>query len=266
MSANSPIGIFDSGVGGLSVAREIRNILPSEDILYFADSAYCPYGTRPPEEILARSATISRFLLGKCVKILVVACNSASIAGLDKLRAFIEIPIVGMEPAVKPAAGATRNGRIGVLATGVTLNGDRFSTLLSKFASGIDVFTQPCPGLVELIEAGKMSGPEVEEMLNRYLLPLLDRDVDTIVLGCTHYPFLRQAILEKAGPGINIIDTGEAVARQVHRVLRDNTILNVSRNPGSETFFTSGEPEMVGKVMARLLNKRCVNIQRIVLA
>ncbi len=263
MSANSPIGIFDSGVGGLSVVREIRNILPSEDILYFADSAYCPYGTRPPEEILARSATISRFLLGKGAKILVVACNTASVAGLDKLRDFFEIPIVGMEPAVKPAASATRNGRIGVLATGVTLNGNRFGILLSKFASCIDVYTQPCPGLVELVEAGKMNGFEAEKMLNRYLLPLLNRDVDTIVLGCTHYPFLRQAILEKAGPGINIIDTGEAVARQVHRVLRDNNVLNVNRSPGSETFFTSGEPEMVGKVMARLMGREEIHIEKV---
>ena len=263
MSARNPIAIFDSGVGGLSVAREIRRLLPYEDILYFADSAYCPYGTRPPEEILFRSATICRFLVGQGAKILVVACNTASVAGLDRLRDFFEIPIVGMEPAVKPAAAATRNGRIGVLATGVTLNGDRFGILLSKFASGIDVYTQPCPGLVELVEAGKMNGPEIEEMLNTYLLPLLDHGVDTVVLGCTHYPFLRQVIQEKAGPGINIIDTGEAVARQVHRVLRDNNILNVNRSLGSETFFTSGEPEMVGKVMARLMGREKIHIEKV---
>lgn len=262
MSTSSPIGIFDSGVGGLSVAREIRSILPSEDMLYFADSAYCPYGAKSPQEILARSKKISNFLLGKGAKILVVACNSASVAGLDKLREFVEIPIVGMEPAVKPAAAATRNGKVGVLATGVTLNGDRFSTLLSKFASGIDVYTQPCPGLVELVEAGKMGGPEAEEMLNRYLLPLLDRGVDTIVLGCTHYPFLRRAILEKAGPGLHIIDTGEAVARQVHRVLRDNNLQNSGAAPGSEAFYTSGHPELVGSVMARLLNKGYIHIEK----
>ncbi|KJS15423.1 MAG: glutamate racemase [Peptococcaceae bacterium BRH_c4b] len=265
MSARNPIAIFDSGVGGLSVAREIRRLLPYEDILYFADSAYCPYGTKPPEEILSRSATICRFLVGQGAKILVVACNTASVAGLDRLRDFFKIPIVGMEPAVKPAAAATRNGRIGVLATGVTLNGDRFGILLSKFASGIDVYTQPCPGLVELVEAGKMNGPEIEEMLNTYLLPLLDHGVDTVVLGCTHYPFLRQVIQEKAGPGINIIDTGEAVARQVHRVLRENNLLNDSVIPGKEIFFTSGDPELVGRIIARILGKGEINIEKVVL-
>jgi glutamate racemase len=253
-------------VGGLSVALEIRRLLPSEDILYFADSAYCPYGTKSPEEILARSALICRFLIEQGAKILVVACNTASVAGLDKLREFFEIPIVGMEPAVKPAAEATKNGRVGVLATGVTINGDRFSTLLKKFAGGIEVYTQPCPGLVELVEAGVMDSPEAGALLNKYLLPLLEQGVDTVVLGCTHYPFLRQAIREKAGSGINIIDTGEAVARQVHRVLGDNELLSNSCRSGRETFYTSGDQDVVGRITAKLLHKEAVNLTSVNLA
>lgn len=263
LSANKPIGIFDSGVGGLSVAREIRRLLPAEDLLYFADSAYCPYGTKKPEDIFARSVSVSRFLIHNGAKMLVVACNTASVAGLDRLREIFDVPIVGMEPAVKPAAEATRNACVGVLATGVTLTGDRFSTLLKKFASDINVVTQPCPGLVELVESGKLNGPETEELLNKYLHPLLSQGVDTVVLGCTHYPFLRKAIQEKSGAGITIIDTGEAVARQVVRVLSANGLLRKNERPGRCSFFTSGDPRAVGSVIKRLLNETDIVVDEI---
>lgn len=263
MTNNKPVGVFDSGVGGLSVAREIRRLLPAEDLLYFADSAHCPYGTKTPDQIVARSVSICRFLLQKGSKILVVACNTASIAGLDRLRKHFNVPIVGMEPAVKPATEATRNGIIGVLATGVTLSGDRFSSLLERFGNGAHVITQPCPGLVELVEAGKLEGPELDKLLDKYLKPLLEKGVDTVVLGCTHYPFLRRAVQEIAGPGICVIDTGEAVARQVQRVLSSHGLLDDPAHPGTETFFTSSDPETVGKVISRLWNRPGIIISKI---
>lgn len=263
MSVSKPIGIFDSGVGGLSVAGEIKRLLPGENMLYFADSAYCPYGTKKPEEIFARSVSISRFLIQQGAKMLVVACNTASVAGLDRLRETFAVPIVGMEPAVKPAAEATGNACVGVLATGVTLNGDRFSTLLQRFASHVKVVTQPCPGLVELVESGDLSGPRADQLLDKYLRPLLSQGVDTVVLGCTHYPFLRKAIQEKTGPEITIIDTGEAVARQVARVLSASGLLCPKERPGKCSFFTSGDPRAVGGVISKLLNEDGIIVDKI---
>lgn len=263
MVKKKPIGVFDSGVGGISVAREIRRLLPAEDMLYFADSAYCPYGTKTPVQILTRSVSICRFLLQKGAKILVVACNTASIAGLDQLRQYFEVPIVGMEPAVKPATEATKNGIVGVLATGVTLTGDRFSSLLERFGNGAHVITQPCPGLVELVEEGKLEGPELDRLLDKYLTPLLQKGADTVVLGCTHYPFLRKAVQEKAGPGVRIIDTGEAVARQVQRVLSSSGLLNEACHRGEEAFFTSGNTKAVKEVISRLWNKAVISVDKV---
>lgn len=252
MSDPRPIGVFDSGVGGLSVMREIRRLLPREDIIYYADSAYCPYGVRPPDEIAARSVKICQFLLGLGAKALVVACNTASVAGLDLYRQTFNVPIVGMEPAVKPATAATRNGRVGVLATGVTLSGERFSSLLERFQNGADVYSQPCPGLVELVEKGNCDGPEAAGALKKYLAPLLEKDVDTIVLGCTHYPFLKSLVRYLVGPDINIIDTGEAVARQVKRVLSQLAMEGPADKKGKEAFYTSGDPGRVGAVIKKL--------------
>ncbi|MFZ5647330.1 MAG: glutamate racemase [Bacillota bacterium] len=252
MPDNRPIGVFDSGVGGLSVLKEVRKILPSEDIIYFADSAYCPYGLKPPEEIIARSFKICDFLLSEGSKMLVVACNTASVAGLDQYRNRYDVPIVGMEPAVKPATAATRNGKVGVLATGVTLAGERFSSLLERYQNGSEVFSQPCPGLVELVESGMHESPEAAHMLKRFISPLLDRGVDTIVLGCTHYPFLKEMVGSIAGPGITVIDTGEAVARQVNRVIRQHGIENTGDKAGAEVFHTSGSASEVKAVIKKL--------------
>lgn len=256
MTRHRPIGIFDSGVGGLSVTGEIRRLLPAEDIIYFADSAYCPYGTRTPGEINARSTAICRFLLAQGAKIIVVACNTASIAGLDLLRQQFTVPIVGMEPAIKPASLATRNGKIGVLATGVTINGDRFHSLLEKYSNGVTVYTQPCPGLVEAVESGQADAPATRLLLQQYLTPMLNAGVDTIVLGCTHYPFLRKAVQEICGPGVRLIDTGQAVARQVQRVLQQHNLQRTPGVTGGELFFTSGDPEATGRVISTLWGKQ----------
>ncbi|MFZ5649325.1 MAG: glutamate racemase [Bacillota bacterium] len=246
------IGVFDSGVGGLSVLNEIRKLLPREDIIYYADSAHCPYGIKSPEEIIARSFKICDFLLSRGSKMLVVACNTASVAGLDVFRHRYDVPIVGMEPAVKPATSATRNGKVGVLATGVTLAGDRFSSLLERYQNGSEIFSQPCPGLVELVECGMHESTEAVEMLKRFVTPLIDRGVDTIVLGCTHYPFLKELVRSIAGPDISIIDTGEAVARQVCRVMGRHGIENSGEKAGSEVFHTSGPIDEVGPVIKKL--------------
>lgn len=253
MSDSAAIGVFDSGVGGLSILKEIRRILPGEDLLYLADSAHCPYGTKPVPEIRARSLEVAAFLVESGVKAVVVACNSASVAGLDQVReAYPQIPIVGVEPALKPAHNQTRNGRIGVLATSLTLKGDRFSLLVEKYGADVQVFTQPAPGLVELVENGELDTPEAEKLLRLYLAPLLKEQVDTLVLGCTHYPFLRETIQKICGPSVTVIDTGLAVAKQTLRVLEQNRILNPKTSGGKEAFYTSGDPVAVQKVIVKL--------------
>lgn len=247
-----PIGVFDSGVGGLSVLQNIRRLLPAEDLLYVADSRYCPYGGRSDREIQERAARITGFLIEQGAKAIVVACNTASIAALDLLRASFDVPIVGMEPAVKPAAAATRSGIVGVMATGVTLAGRRFASLAERFARDVELITQPCPGLVEQVEAGEIDGERTEMLLRRYLEPLLDQGVDTIVLGCTHYPFLRGTITRIVGPDVTLIDTGAAVARQTVRVLQERSLLASDFKPGAERFFTTGEINHVEPTVRKL--------------
>ena len=266
MTNPKPIGVFDSGVGGLSVLKEIRKLAGAENLIYFADSAYCPYGFKAPEEIRNRIIKITRFMLELKAKMIVAACNTASIAGLDFLRKLFDVPIVGMEPAIKPAAGLTQNGKVGVLATGVTIAGERFNSLLDRYANGVKVFKVACPGLVEQVEHGLINEPKTKAMLEEFLKPLLEAGVDTIVLGCTHYPFLRQQVEAIAGPSVQVIDTGSAVARRVTQVLSEKNLQNdgFSHN-GRDVFYTSGEPEHVGKVIAKLWGKNSIKIEKIML-
>lgn len=253
MSVSDAIGVFDSGVGGLSILKEIRRILPGEDLLYLADSAHCPYGTKPIPQIRARSLAVTAFLVKSGVKAVVVACNSASVAGLDQVRgAYPQIPIVGVEPGIKPAHDLTRNGKIGVLATNLTLKGDRFSVLVERFGANVEVYTQPAPGLVELVENGQLDTAEAEQLLHQYLNPLLKKPIDTLVLGCTHYPFLMETIKKICGQGVTVIDTGLAVAKQTVRVLEQYRALNPRNAGGQEVFYTSGDPAAVGKVITKL--------------
>lgn len=253
MSGDRPIGIFDSGVGGLSVAREIRRRLRSERIVYFADTAHCPYGGRPLEEIRSLSVAAGAALVRNGAKIIVVACNTASGAALETLRARLDVPIVGLEPAVKPAAEATRTGRIGVMATAATLRTERFDRLTHEFASDVDVIAQACPGLVELVEEGRLAGDEVDRALEPLLEPLRDAHVDAVVLGCTHYPFLREAIARGLGPEVRIIDSGAAVAKQVETVLRAEGLLRAQgADPGRLRLLTTGDPREVARVAEHL--------------
>ena len=250
MTSDAPLGIFDSGLGGLSVAREIRNELPAEQLLYVADTAYCPYGDRPPELIRERTLAIGRFLADRGAKLLVVACNSASGAALEALRATLTIPIVGMEPALKPAALASRTRRVGVLATAATLAAERFDRLMHAHAADVELVTQPCPGLVELVEQGETGGEAVGAALAPVLAPLRRAEVDIVVLGCTHYPFLRDAIREELGPGVQVIDSGAAVARQTGRILRERGL--EAAGQGGIHIFTTGDPTAVRSPACRL--------------
>lgn len=239
---SAPIGVFDSGVGGLSVLHEIRRVLPAEDLDYIADSGHVPYGNKPPAFILERSRRLAKFLIDRGSKALVIACNTATASAAATLRLELpHIPILAMEPAVKPAVAATKSNVVGVLATVGTLKSAQFAALLDKFAQEVTVVTQGCPGLVECVESGQLNSPETRTLVASYVRPLLNRGADTIVLGCTHYPFLRAAIQAAAGPDVSIIDTGRAVARHLQTRLQGSGLLNPSAPPGHETFYTTAD-------------------------
>jgi glutamate racemase len=251
MSRQAPIGIFDSGLGGLSVAVEVRGLLPLEDIVYIADSAHCPYGGRPLEEIQARSIAVTGALVERGAKLVVAACNTASGAAIEALRATFSVPIVGLEPAVKPAAATSRAGRIAVLATPATLMTARFNRLVDNHGSGVEVIKVECPGFVELVESGQLGGDAAMSSVERILEPVIGRGVDRVVLGCTHYPFLREVIGEVLGPDVQILDSGAAVARQVRRVLSQTELLS-DDGSGSFRLLTTGDPDVVSPIVARL--------------
>ena len=245
------VGVFDSGWGGLSVLREIRRRLPAERLAYVADSAHVPYGPKAPEFIRERAFHIASFLAGLPVKALVVACNTATAAALADLREHFAFPIVGMEPAVKPAVAATRSRVVGVLATTGTLESARFAALLERYAGDVEVLTQPCPGLVEQVESGDLDGPTTRSLLHRYVRPLVDAGADTLILGCTHYPFLRAAIERAAGPAVSLVDTGEAVARRLESVLTERAML-ADRASGDVRFWSSDAAHAAPAALAHL--------------
>lgn len=253
MTNNRPIGIFDSGVGGLSVWREIARQLPHEDTLYFADQVHIPYGPRTLAQIRSFSEAITRFLIDAGSKLIVVACNTASAAALKHLRAtFSEVPIVGMEPAVKPAARQTRTGVVGVMATPATFQGELFASVVERFANGVRLINQVCPGLVEQIEAGQLRTPETVDMLDRFLAPIRSGGADTIVLACTHYPFVIEAIRALA-PGIDVIDPAPAIARQVNRVLSERGESAAADRIGRHRFMTSDDRAAFQTVLRQLV-------------
>lgn len=243
------IGILDSGVGGLSVLREIHRLLPAASLHYVGDSAWCPYGTKDSETIQRRVFEIADYLLGADAEILVIACNSATIQAVGALRAGYPIPVVGMEPGVKPAAGRTRTGVIGVLATEASLAGEKFHQLVSAHANGVRVITRPCPRFVELVEAGELDGPEVEQAVDGAVAPLLEAGADTFVLGCTHYPFLRPAIERRLPEGTAVIDTGPAVAKRVQSLMSDSA----SEGTGSILIETTGEIGQLERLLPVLI-------------
>ena len=239
------IGILYSGVGGLSLLREIRKLLPSVDIEYIADSAWCPYGDKSYEEIRSRVFTITDKLIALGCNIVVIACNSATIAAVEALRASYPIPFVGMEPAIKPAAKITKTGVVGILATEASIAGERFVDLVSRHAGSLRVITQPCPKFVTLVEQGITEGEDVMKAIELYTSEMLEKNVDTIVLGCTHYPFLKDCIQKHVGDTVSLIDTGEAVALRIKDLLSEsvNERLNKPFIKGNTTVHTSSDRE-----------------------
>lgn len=251
-AASDRIAVFDSGVGGLSVLAHIHRLLPHESLIYVADTAYMPYGCKPPEQVLARCLAVADFFDKQQVKALVVACNTATAVAIEALRMHSSTPVIGMEPAIKPAALASRTGVIGVLATTATLGSGKFNGLKSRFDRHARILVQPCPGLVEQVEQGDLHGEKTRMLLERYLQPLLKSGIDTLVLGCTHYPFLLPLIRQIVGNAIDIIDTGGPIARQLQRQLEARSLLLSSERAGTVEFWTSGDCVRVEPVMTQL--------------
>jgi glutamate racemase len=249
---SNPIGVFDSGVGGLSLLWCIRELLPGEDLIYIADSRYAPYGNRSREYIENRSLALSEFLIEQKAKAIVVACNTATAAAISKMRLIFPVPIIGMEPGVKPAISITRTGTIGILATTETLRSEKFQNLISRFCNECEIVTQDCPGLVEQVEKMDLSGSGTLKMVRKYVSALLEKGADTIVLGCTHYLFLTPIIEKVTGKDITVIDTGAAVAREVARRLLESGFLADNNKIGTEQFWTSGRLENIQAVIERL--------------
>lgn len=253
-SSQHPIGVFDSGVGGLSVLREIQALMPNENIIYFGDQGHVPYGPRPMEQIQDFSEGITRYLLGQHAKIIVVACNTASAAALTYLRqTFPDVQFVGMEPAVKPAAEKTQTGKVGVLATPATFQGALYASVVERFANGVELFQNTCSGLVQQIEMGNLDGDETRKILEDALHPMLAKNIDTVVLGCTHYPFVIPLIEKIVGENVRVIDPAPAVAKQVKRLLEAGGNLSQSEQSGRLRFVTSGTVDSARAILRILL-------------
>lgn len=246
------IGVMDSGLGGLNVLAEIHRQAQHQNLIYYADTAHCPYGNKSVDFIRKRVHDITTELIEQGVSVMVLACNTASAAALDWLRTQVDIPVVGMEPAIKPAAAATKNGRVGVLATGVTLQADRFASLLERFASGIEVISEPAQEFVDLVEAGRLSGPDVERIVRDKLRPLIEARVDTLVLGCTHYPFLTPLFERLLPPNVTIIDPGPQVAAQALRVHPTQGSLGDETGQGQVTILSSESSHYATEAARRL--------------
>lgn len=258
-----PIGIFDSGVGGLCVFKEIRKQLPDESIHYFADTSNCPYGSKEKYETLFLTRKNIDFLLEQGCKLIVIACNTATAVAIEDLRSEYKIPFVGMEPAIKPAAMQTKTRKIGVLATENTFKGDHFKQTYAKYASDVEVIAQAGNGLVELVEKGDLAGDEAKALLKKYLEPMIEQGADTLVLGCTHYPFLKDTINEVTDNGLNIIDPANAVAAQAKRILTESDLISDEKAPPKFSFYTTGETFFTEKFLIRTMEDNPYDLARI---
>lgn len=253
--ANHPIGIFDSGVGGLCVLKEIRKRLPYEPIHYFADSSNCPYGSKTKDEALLLARKNIEFLLNLNCKLIVIACNTVTAVAIDSLRKEYNVPFIGMEPALKPAALHTKSKKIGILATENTLNSRLFKQTFAKYATGIDVYVQPGYGLVELVEQGDLNSENAWNLLEEYLLPMMEKGADTLVLGCTHYPFLKEMIQKITKNRVAIIDPADAVAIQTKKILTDFGLISEDCNDPELHFYTTGKISIVEKFLSHSIDR-----------
>ncbi len=252
--SESLVGIFDSGIGGLSVLREIHDMLPFQPLFYIADQIHVPYGKRQMSEIRDFSFAITDFLATMDAKVIVVACNTASAAALKDLRGeYPHLTFVGMEPAVKPAIQKTHTGIVGVLATPATFQGKLYHTLVEKFASSVKILTHTCPGLVELIESGETTSQGTKLILQRALLPMIEKGADTIVLGCTHFPFVIPMIKRIVGPNVTVIDPSPAIAKRVSFLLNELDLIKKYPHESEVAFSTTGKPESFKRVIYSLI-------------
>src|SRR5256714_4938905 len=261
----APIGVFDSGAGGLTVLSVLRQELPHENYVYFGDTAHCPYGMRSDAEIIALSGQGIRFLIEQGAKLVVVACNTASQAALATLRATFSVPFIGVVPAVKPAARVTRKGRVGIAATNQAAQALYLRQLIDEFAEGIKVFAVGCPELVTLVEHGELDGPVAEEVVRAALQPVLKEDIDVIVLGCTHFPALRPVIERITNNRVQVIDSGAAIARRTHSVLQAEALMRrvspADAGPGNLEVWCSGDPGTFSGVASKILGYPVVACQ-----
>jgi len=262
MADPRPIGMLDSGVGGLSVLREVRRQLPHESVVYVADEGHLPYGPRPRDEIRSFVCGITQFLIEQDCKLIVIACNTANAAALhDARKVFPDLPIVGMEPAIKPAARNTRSGVIGVLMTQTTYQSELYASVVDRFAKDVQVEAQVCPAFVTLVEHGTLDTPETRAVLDRYLAPLKAAGIDQLVLGCTHFPFLARQFQDYFGPGVTIVDPAPAVARQVGRVLTERQLASDSDHNGSVRYCTSGDADHFKSLLTQLIYETQPDVQ-----
>jgi len=264
MHDGRPIGIFDSGVGGLTVARQVRKILPREDVVYFGDTARVPYGTKSKETVTKFSVENVEFLMRHNVKLVIVACNTASSLSLTFLRRCFKVPILGViEPGAKAAAGSSRSGRIGVIGTNATIQSGAYEKALKKMSRRLQVSSASCPLFVPLVEEGWLDNAVARAVIATYLASIRARRVDTLVLGCTHYPLLKKAIGTYMGRPVMLVDSAEEVAREAKVILSANGLLNASRARGSERYFVSDEPSRFVKLARRFLNRQVTCVKRV---
>ena len=255
LSNSAAIGVFDSGVGGLSIAKCIAQQLPNENIIYVADSLHAPYGEKSVAFIIERVNYIAKLLLKKGVKAIVIACNTATVNAIEQLRSQVDIPIIGVEPAIKPAAKQSISKKVAILATQATSENQRFNDLVALHRNGADIFIQPCPGLVEYIEQGQQHSKACNTLLKKYIEPLINKDIDTLVLGCTHYPFVQNQISAIAGQQVNIIETAGPVTLQLSKQLIEKNISSTSKQQGQYQFFSSRVTKQQEKIFSKLWNK-----------
>ena len=259
-----PVGVFDSGVGGLTVVNQLIKSLPQEDIIYFGDTAHLPYGSKSKESVIRFSLDIANFLQAQRVKIIVVACNTASSFALSSLRENIEIPVIGViEPGAQAAVDATRNFKIGIIGTEGTIKSRAFEEVLRKIDKNVKVFSRACPLFVPLVEEGWLDEPETSQIAEKYLSPMKDEGIDTLILGCTHYPLLKELLSRIMGQEISLIDTAEATAKAVERKLREKNLLRKGSRKAVYKFFVSDDPEKFLQLGRRFLGKNVEKAERI---
>lgn len=255
---NRPIGLFDSGVGGLSILQEIEKLLPQESFVFVADQKHVPYGKKTRAELEQLTFKIVNFLITMDVKLVVVACNTATVYTIDYLRKNFTIPIVGVVPVVKTLAEITKTKKVGILATPATSESPYLQELIATYCQGVQVFNVGGTGLEEMVEGGEIDSHQVGETLVKFLEPMVNADVDAIALGCTHYPFLRERIEKIVGPTVAVLDSGGAVARQVGRILENNNSLG--RQKSEDFFYTTADPHKFKEVAEKLLDRQLKNI------